>query len=261
MSGLGNVKNVTFLLLLQHINIFKNGIIVKTKDKERMFTMAGKIIVIEGTDCSGKETQTKILVKRLKKEGIKCIRFSFPAYDTPTGKIVGGAYLGKPEISESVFSEGAQNVDPYVACLYYAADRRYNIAKVLKYLDKGYYVILDRYTTSNLAHQGAKIKDKEERFNMYQWIDKLEFWLLKLPKPDFTIFLHMPYEYACELKKSRVNLDSAERSEEHLRAAEETYQELAGLYNWDTIECVKDNQVRSIEDIGEEVYKVVKEVI
>ena len=134
--------------------------------------MAGKIIVIEGTDCSGKETQSKLLEERLNKEGKKCIRFGFPMYDTPTGKIVGGAYLGKLEIGPSLFREGAVNVDPHVISLYYAADRKYNLPKIQKYLDKDYYVILDRYTTSNLAHQGSKIHDKEERFNMYQWIDK-----------------------------------------------------------------------------------------
>lgn len=90
--------------------------------------MKGKIIVIEGTDCSGKETQTSLLVQRLSKEGKKIERVSFPSYDTPTGKIVGGAYLGKSYIGEGYFPEGAANVDPKVASLYYAADRRYNRA-------------------------------------------------------------------------------------------------------------------------------------
>lgn len=223
--------------------------------------MAGKIIVIEGTDCSGKETQTKLLEKRLNEEGKKCVRFGFPMYDTPTGKIVGGVYLGKPEISEGIFPEGAPNVDPYVSCLYYAADRRYNIGKINDYLEKDYYVLLDRYTTSNLAHQGSKIKNKDERFDMYQWIDKLEYWLLKLPKPDMTIFLHMPYEYSCELKKNRENLDENEKDAEHLKFAEETYIELSELYNWSRIECVNDGEVRSIEDIGEDVYNLVKDMI
>ncbi len=128
--------------------------------------MAGKIIVIEGTDCSGKETQSTLLEKKLMEMGKKCVRFDFPMYDTPTGRIVGGSYLGKPEIGESLFKEGAVNVDPHVICLYYAADRKYNMPKIQQYIDNDYYVILDRYTTSNLAHQGSKIHDKEERFNM-----------------------------------------------------------------------------------------------
>ena len=223
--------------------------------------MAGKIIVIEGTDCSGKETQSKLLEKRLNKAGKKCVSFGFPMYDTPTGKIVGGAYLGKPEIMEGFFPEGAPNVDPYVSCLFYAADRKYNIGMIQECLEKDYYVLLDRYTTSNLAHQGSKIKDKDQRFDMYQWIDKLEYWLLKLPKPDKTIFLHMPYEYSCELKKNREILDQHEKDEDHLKHAEETYIELSELYNWNKIECIKDNEVKTIDEIGEEVYKLVKDMI
>ncbi|MDD6879327.1 MAG: thymidylate kinase [bacterium] len=219
--------------------------------------MKGKLIVIEGTDCSGKQTQTELLQKKLNEIGINCIRIDFPRYDTPTGRIVGGPYLGKPEICESFFEEGAVNVDPKIASLYYAADRKYSIGKVNEYLEKGYYVILDRYTTSNLAHQGSKILDKDERFNMYQWIDKLEYWLLDLPKPDLTIFLHMPYEYSVELKKNRNNLDEHEKSEQHLKHAEACYIELKELYNWSYVNCIQNNKIKSIEDINNEILEIV----
>lgn len=217
----------------------------------------GKIIVIEGTDCSGKATQSKLLEERLKKNNKKCITLSFPCYDTPTGKIVGGAYLGKEEICESYFKEEAVTLDPKIASLYYAADRKYNIGKVIEYIEKGYFVILDRYVTSNLAHQGGKISDKDERFYMYQWIDKLEYWLLELPKPDKTIFLHVPYDFAKELKKNRAYLDELEKSPEHLKNAERAYIELSELYNWDKVECVKDNELRTIEDINDEIYDLI----
>lgn len=222
--------------------------------------MKGKIVVIEGTDCSGKETQSKLLEKRFKEEGKKCIRFSFPMYDTPTGKIVGGAYLGKNEISNSLFPEGAVNVDPYVTCLYYAADRKYNFPKIEEYLNKGYYVILDRYTTSNLAHQGSKIKNDEDRFQMYQWIDKLEYWLLKLPKPDITIFLHVPFENTIELRKNRDSTDEHEKSEDHLKSAEKAYIELSELYHWEKIECIRNGKLRSIEDINDEIMDIIKKM-
>ena len=219
--------------------------------------MAGKIIVVEGTDCSGKETQTRLLEKKLNEKGKKCIRFEFPMYDTPTGKIVGGPYLGKNEIGECYFKEGAVNVDPHVVCLYYAADRKYNMPKIMEYVEKDYYVLLDRYTTSNLAHQGSKIHDKDERFNMYQWIDKLEYWLLGLPKPDKTIFLHVPYEYSIELRKNRSVVDEHEKSANHLKNAEAAYIELSELYNWDRIECIKDGKLRSVEDINSEILDLI----
>lgn len=88
---------------------------------------------------------------------------------------------------------------------------------------------------------------------MYQWIDKLEYWLLELPKPDMTVFLHMPYEYSLELKKNRVSLDEHEKSEFYLKHAEACYLELKELYNWEYINCIKDNKIRSVEDISDEV--------
>ena len=222
--------------------------------------MKGKIIVVEGTACSGKETQSKLLEERLNSIGKKCVRFDFPNYESPTGKIIGGAYLGKPEIGPSFFKEGAVNVEPHVVCLYYAADRKYAMPEIEKYLNDDYYVILDRYTTSNLAHQGSKIHDKDERFNMYQWIDKLEYWLLGLPKPDKTIFLHVPLENTLELRKNRKSIDEHEKSPEYLKRAEESYLELSELYNWDKIECIRNNKLRSVEDINNEIMKIIEKM-
>lgn len=220
--------------------------------------MRGNLIVIEGTDCSGKETQTKMLVERLDKVNIKCVRFSFPNYDSPTGKIVGGPYLGKDYICEGWFDEGAVNVDPKVSSLYYAADRKYNIGKIEELLDSGVNVILDRYTYSNLAHQGGKIKEKEERLKMYNWLDKLEFDLLGLPEADIRVFLHMPYEVSCILKKDRIEkADQHEASKEHLLMAENAYKEIADIYDFKTIECNIGNNPKKIEDINDELYNYV----
>lgn len=224
--------------------------------------MQGKIILIEGTDCSGKETQTKLLVEKLNNIGIKCERISFPMYDTPTGKIVGGPYLGKNYISDCWFPEGAVNVDPKVAALYYAADRKYNIGKINDLLENGVNVILDRYTYSNLAHQGGKIKDKEERFKMYDWLDKLEFGLLGLPHADIKIFLHMPYEVALILKKNREEgMDQHESDKEHLIASENAFKEISNIYDFKTVECNIGDSPRTIEDINEELYNYVKDLL
>lgn len=221
--------------------------------------MKGKLIVIEGTDCSGKETQTKMLVEKLQKENIKCERFSFPNYDSPTGKIVGGPYLGKSYICDCWFDEGAINVDPKVSSLYYAADRKYNINVIEEKLKSGVNVILDRYIYSNLAHQGGKIKDKEQRYNMYKWLEKLEFDLLELPHADIKVFLHMPYEVSIELKKNRLEQpDQHEKSKDHLLMAEDSYKEIANIYNFKTIECNEGLKPKSIEDINNTLYEYVK---
>jgi len=220
--------------------------------------MKGKLIVIEGTDCSGKETQTKLLVKKLEKQNIACVRLCFPNYDSPTGKIVGGPYLGKENICNGWFHEGAANVDPKVSSLYYAADRKYNVKTIEELINKGINVILDRYTYSNLAHQGGKIANKIERFEMYNWLDKLEFELLELPKADIKVFLHMPYVVSCILKKDRKEkADQHEASKEHLLLAESAYMEIAEIYDFKTIECNIGDNPKKIEDINNELYDYV----
>ena len=140
--------------------------------------MKGKLIVVEGTDCSGKETQTNLLIDRLTRDNIKVVKYSFPNYDSPTGRIVGGPYLGKSYICEVWFPETASSVDPKVASLYYAADRKYNIKDIMEKLDAGINVVLDRYIYSNMAHQAGKISNKTERNKMYKWLEKLEFNLV-----------------------------------------------------------------------------------
>lgn len=220
--------------------------------------MRGKLILIEGTDCSGKQTQSELLVKRLNESGRKVQTISFPMYDTPTGKIIGGPYLGKPAICESWFEEGATNVNPKVASLYYAADRLYNVSKIKDLLNAGVDVVLDRYSTSNMAHQGGKMPSQQDRYSMYKWIDDLEYRYLELPRPDFSFLLYMPHQYAQTLRAARAEkLDQHEISEEHLKNAEAAYLELADLYDFEMINCVKDEAIQTIEQISNDLYNIV----
>jgi len=212
----------------------------------------GKLIVIEGTDCSGKQTQTEELVKNLKLLGWKAISFSFPNYASPTGKIISESYQGKN--TPSLFTEGIENVDPKISSLYYAADRAYNIDIIKDYLESGYIVILNRYVESNMAFQGGKIKDIKMRNMMYEWLDNLEFVLLDLPRPDLVIFLYLPYEHVCLLKEKR----GKETNESILRMAEIAYIELSSIYEYQKINCLKNNELRTIEDIAKEILEKVK---
>lgn len=229
--------------------------------------MRGKLIVVEGTDCSGKETQTLMLEDRLNKLGINAKRLSFPMYDTPTGMIVATCYLGKPEYCDylfkdgvrGLFKEGASCVDYLTSSLYYAADRRYNKDKIISLLDSGVNVILDRYIYSNLAHQGGKIDDKSEREKYFNKIEKLEFDILEIPKPDKVIFLYVPYKVASELKKNRHDsIDQHEANSRHLMNAERTYFELADIYNFDVINCAPNDEIRSINSINDELFSKVE---
>jgi len=221
--------------------------------------MRGKLIVVEGTDCSGKETQTNLLMKILENNDIPVTKFSFPNYESPTGKIIAGPYLGKSYISDSWFKEGAVNVDAKVAALYYAADRKYNLKEITKALNYGINVVLDRYSYSNMAHQGGKLETKEERDKLYTWIEQLEFELLELPKADIRVFLHMPYNGALILKQNRQldTLDEFEKDENHLKRAEKAYFEIADRFNFHIIECMENDRIKRIDEIQEELSNYV----
>ncbi len=202
----------------------------------------GKIIVIEGCEGIGKETQSKLLVESLKKQGFPAIEFSFPNYESPTGKIFKDCVLDKE--GKGYFKEGYHHIDPKVVCLYTAADRKYNSQEIKRYKEKGYFVILNRYTSSNMANQGSKIEDDNERFYMYQWIDKLEYWLLQLPKPDQTILLKVPEDFL---------------SIEEQKKTASSYQELSELYHWDTIDCIIEGRRKTIEEVQEEILEKIME--
>lgn len=209
--------------------------------------MKGKLIVIEGTNSSGKKTQAEKLVKRLNENNITSEKHSFPDYETSTGKIIENCILG----DKSYFKEGFNNIPPKVAALYYAADRAYNIDKINELLNSGINVILDRYVESNMAYQASKFTELKDKINMLLWMEQLEFNLLDLPRPDKVIFLYLPYEYRHDKNESNT----------HLKNTESVYGLMAERYGFTIIDCIKDDRIRSIEDIHDEIYQIVKEYI
>lgn len=224
--------------------------------------MKGKLIVIEGTDGSGKNTQSKLLVDKLNLNGYKSEMISFPTYGTPTGDIVGDCYLGKNNrIKTGSWFNDPVNLDPKITCLYYAADRRYIINEIREKLDQKINLVCDRYVESNMGHQCAKLKNENERKKLSKWIARLEYEMLELPQPDLIIFLYMPLEITKKLSeersKGKLNLDVHESSIEHLTNAEQTYLELSKYYNWRKINCSENSLIRSIEDIHNDIYKLV----
>ena len=214
------------------------------------------LITFEGIDCSGKETQSNALVENLKNAGKTVIKFSFPCYDTPTGKIISGPYLGKNQ--ESYFDEPSK-VDPRVASLYFAADRLFNIDKIKNALKQYDYVIIDRYVYSNMAHQGCKLPEKEQD-KFFDFIEMLEFEHLNLPKPDLVIFLRLRCETVVELlKKRKEKSDGHERDLTYLRKAERTYLKLSRRFGFKKIYCEKSGNIDSVEAISKKVLKALEE--
>jgi dTMP kinase len=209
----------------------------------------GKFIVIEGTDASGKKTQTNLLKEKLIKEGFKVGTFSFPNYGMPIGDFIKNGYLNNPLFKDN---------DPYVSSLLFAADRRSSIKTITSLIEQNDYFILDRYVFSNMGHQASKLNDIEEKEKMLNWIYKLEFEMLELPFPDMTLFLRVDAETSHELAQQRGSADLFESDLEHLKKAEATYMMIASKYNFKVIECVANHLLKTIDEISDLIYDQVK---
>lgn len=222
----------------------------------------GKLFVIDGTDGSGKQTQFDKLQGRLKKDGIDFRVVSFPNYDSPSSGLVKMYLSGE-------FGENAKDVSPYIASTFYAGDRYATYITGYKdYYEKGGIILADRYTTANMVHQAGKIQDKEEREKFLNWLWDFEFNLYGLPIPTEVFFLNMPVEKSLELIKDRENKfthaekkDIHERDKNHLIDAYNAACYVSKKYNWYEVKCVKENKIRTIEDIHEEIYNEIKKHI
>ncbi|MBD9159448.1 MAG: thymidylate kinase [Clostridiales bacterium] len=222
----------------------------------------GKLFVIDGTDGSGKQTQFQQLQESLLKDGIDYKVVSFPNYDSPSSALVQMYLSGK-------FGENAKEISPYIASTFYAADRYATFQTgYKKYYEDGGIILADRYTTANMVHQAGKIKDEKEREKFLNWLWDFEFNLYGLPVPNEVFFLNMPVEKSIELMKNRENKfthqekkDIHERDVNHLKDAYEAACDVSKKYNWYEIKCVKNNEIRTIEDIHQEIYNEVKKHI
>lgn len=222
--------------------------------------MRGKIIEIEGTDCSGKRTQSEMLNNKLNKNNIKCSLFSFPDYDTPTGKIVGGSFLGKTDISPtgSWFKEGAVNVPKKIAATYYILDRAYAMPAINAALQEGQ-VVADRWADSNLAYNGSNFEKKKDRLKMYKWLENTEYKVFGNPEADIKVFLYVPFEISKKMKMEREqkSTDEYEWNKAILRRAEQAYFEIAKRGKYKIINCTENGKILSREQIHEKVYSYV----
>lgn len=222
----------------------------------------GKLFVIDGTDGSGKQTQLEELKKRLQKDKIEYKAVSFPNYDNESSSLVKMYLAGE-------FGTDAKKISPYIASTFYAADRYATFKRYYEeYYNNGGIILADRYTTSNMVHQAGKIQNIEEREKFLTWLWDFEFNLYGLPIPSQVFFLNMPPEYSFKLMSDRENKitheakkDIHEKDQEYLKKAYTTACELAKTYNWYKVDCVKENKIRTIQDINNEIYSKFLECI
>ncbi len=226
----------------------------------------GKLIVIDGSDGSGKATQTQLLVERLRAEHIPVETMDFPRYtDNLIGKLIGEAIAGE--------HGDFLHMDPYITSLVFATDRFESSHTIKQWLQKGYVVVLDRYVSANQIHQGGKLPDRRKRKTFLNWLDKLEYGVFGLPKPDITIYLHMPLQHSINLLKEksargrkkyikRGRRDTFENDTDFLKNAQKSADSLMRTHTgWYKITCALRGTIRERADIHHELWGIVHRVI
>jgi len=209
----------------------------------------GKLIVIEGTDGSGKATQTALLCERLASEGRAVRKLEFPRYDKDSSALV-RLYLN------GAFGADPDSVNAYAASTFFAVDRYASYREDWgAFYENGGLVVTDRYTTSNAVHQAAKLPDGE-RERYLDWLFDFEYRLLGIPAPDAVLYLDMPTAVTEQLMAARGNArDIHERDEAYLARCRRYALAAAERCGWHVIACARDGEPRAREDIAAEVYE------
>ena len=216
----------------------------------------GKLIVIEGTDGSGKSTQFRLLTEAVAATGREFQKLVFPQYKEESSALI-RMYLG------GQFGDKPSDVNAYAASAFYAVDRYASYKKVWgEWYENGGLVLSDRYTTSNAVHQASK-EPEENRAEFLRWLYEFEYDKLGLPRPDLTIYLDVPTEYTEKLMRSReaatgTQADIHEKDLAYLATCRQMGRAAAEYYGWTVIQCVRDGQMRTIEDIHQEICGHVK---
>ena len=219
----------------------------------------GKLIVIEGTDGSGKSTQFRLMSEHLEKDNVAFKHLVFPRYSEESSALI-RMYLG------GQFGTKPSDVNAYAASAFYAVDR-YASYKMDwgKWYEEGGVVLSDRYTTSNAVHQASK-ETGAAREKYLKWLYEFEYDQLGLPRPDLTIYLDVPTDFTEKMLRVReeatnTKADIHEKDMQYLATCRQCGRAAADYYGWTVIQCVKDGKMRTIEDIHQEIYAAVKQCL
>lgn len=223
--------------------------------------MRGKLIVIEGLDSSGKETQSRLLIDILQSRGYNAKRFEFPNYESNSSALVKMYLSGE-------FGKDADSVNPFAASSFYAVDRYATWKKEMEaFYNNGGVVVADRYTTSNIIHQAGKLGNVQDKKKYIDWLYDFEFEKMGLPKPDSVIFLHMPVDVSIRLMENRRNKagtdgkDIHEANYDYLKNTYKNAMDMIDFCGYNKVECTCGDNVRSIEEIHDDIIKIVNEVL
>ena len=218
--------------------------------------MRGKLIVIEGLDGSGKATQSELLADELMKKGMKVKKISFPDYGSESSALVKMYLNGE-------FGSDPDCVNAYAASAFYAVDRYASYKKDWKvFYESGGIVVADRYTTSNAIHQCSKL-EQSSWDDYLKWLFDFEYKKLGIPDPDFVIYLKVASQISQKLMSTRYKGDESQKDIHesnlaYLRKSGMAAQYCSQMYGWNEVECVRDDHMRSIEEIHNEIVELLE---
>ena len=221
--------------------------------------MSGTLIVFEGTDGSGKATQTALLCRELETRGVSFRKLEFPRYGEESSALL-RLYLN------GAFGTDPADVNAYAAATFYSVDRFASYKQDWGgWYEQGGLVIADRYTTSNAVHQTSKLPREQQRAFL-DWLFDFEYRKLGLPEPDRVIYLDMPTELSEQMMRRReaathTHADIHEQDEAYLRSCRESAARVVDWCGWQRIRCDRDGRIRSIQDIHQEVLERVADLL
>lgn len=221
----------------------------------------GKFIVIDGTDGSGKGTQTELLITALKEKGIDVVTTDFPQYGKPSACFVEKYLRGEYGTADEISAKKAS--------LFYALDRFDASHQMKAWLAEGKFIVSNRYVSANMGHQAGKISDTAKRDEFLEWLEELEYGISGIPKPDKTLLLYMPPEIGQKLvdeKDARdytkgKKRDIHEADLDHLKNAAHAYAYVANKFGWTTIDCAPENNLLTREEIHQKVLKSIADML
>ena len=221
--------------------------------------MSGKLIVLEGTDGAGKNTQTRLMAQRLEREGVSFRKVDFPRYGSPFAAPV-ERYL------QGDLGKKPGDISAYAASTLYAVDRYASYKEDWgRDYEAGTLILSNRYTTSNAVHQAPKLPEAE-RWAYLDWLFDLEYNRLALPEPDLVIYLDLPTEISAQMLRLRqeathTQADIHEQDGDYLRACRESAQEIVERLGWRRVDCSRDGAIRTPEDIHNQLWELVRPLI
>jgi dTMP kinase len=196
-------------------------------------------IALEGLDGAGKSTQIKLLENYFENKNKRNKYLHFPRFDTPFfGEMIAKFLRGD-------FGK-IDDVNPYIVALLFAQDRHDAAQTIRNWIDQNYNVIVDRYVYSNIGYQCAKIADKDERNALRNWIFELEYNYFKIPKPDISIFLDVPFTFTAN------NLNEARNGDDrdYLKGKQDIHE-----INLELQRCVREIYIE--QQVADENFKIV----